>query len=352
MARQAAGLQQPLAHLHLSQGISGRIPNPTSRSPQPGCESEPSCVIKVDMTATAALAPTDEFLAHDNPVNHVAFGSDGDLMATADTAMALKVWRKRELVHQYDAHSILDKVRPTERIRGIRFSSDRARLYFAAGENVACFDANAQSDEPLWVYVAPRLFAFLVVSPTSISISEQDTLAAAFDNGTIAVWDSRGERKALIKHNAAPRYLTFLPDENILGTDSFSVSLWRADEKKPLWHRPSKQRIYGMAASTDGKYVALRRLWSTTVYNVEDGSEVVEHKQGRGLPLVAFGPTTHVLAVGTQHAIDLYDVSANTHVRLALTDAELISLTFYPDGTKVVAGCSDGRIRTWDNPLR
>jgi WD40 repeat protein len=304
------------------------------------------------MKAPASLAPLDTFSAHDDPINHVAFAEDGRLMATADTAMTVKVWRNRELIRVYDLRSISDKVRPTERIRDLRFTPDAEHLVVAAGEYVAMFAIGRDSSEPEWAYVAPRLFAFLIVSPTSIAISPGGTLAAAFDNGSIGIWDSRGTRTTLIRHNACPRTLRFMPDESLIGTDSFSVSLWRADQKKPVWHRPSKERIYGMAASTDGKYVALRRLFSTIVHEVAEGTVVVEHKQGRGLPLIAFAPNSHTLALGTQHAISLYEVPTREHARLALEDAELISLSFLPDGCQVVAGCSDGRLRTWENPLR
>jgi WD40 repeat protein len=303
------------------------------------------------MTTTAPLDPIEAIAAHSAPVNHIAFAEGGRLMATADTEMRAKVWRGRECFLELDMRSISDKVRPTERVRGIRFSADAERIIVAAGENVAAFGVASANPEPIWTYVAPRLFAFLIISPTSIAVSERNTLAAAFDNGTIAIWDSLGNRTALIRHNASPRQLTFIPDERIIGTDGFSVSLWRPDERKPLWHRPSRERIYGLAASSNGEYVAVRRLYSTTVYEIDSGEKVVEHKQGRGLPLLAFAPDTNVLAIGTQHAINLYDVKSGAHGRLALEEAELISLTFLPDGSPVVAGCSDGRIRVWENPL-
>lgn len=300
---------------------------------------------------TAALAPLNSFSAHDHPVNHVVFGQEGRIMATADTNLTVKVWRDRELVRAYDLRSISDKVRPLERIRGIRFSSDGRTLYAAAGEYVAAFDPNADETEPLWSYVAPRLFAFLIVHPNWIAVSPRDTLAATFENGTVAIWEQGKETPHLIRHNAAPRTIAFLPDDSFVGTDSFSVSLWRADQRKPLWHRPSKDRIYGMAASSDGEFVALRNLFTTHVSRIDDGTHVTVFKQGRGLPLIGFAPGTHVLALGTQHAVELYDLSTGRYSQLAIPDAELISLGFLPDGSQVVAGCSDGRLRTWDNPL-
>src|ERR1051326_6406440 len=157
---------------------------------------------------TVSIAPIHGFEAHYNPVNHVTFGREGSLMASADTAMSVKVWRNREFIREYDLRSISDKVRPTERIRGIRFSSNEERLFVAAGEYVAAFNLITGSEEPDWAYVAPRLFAFLIVSPTWIATSSRDDLAAAFDNGTIVIWAKGGERQALIRHNASPRMLT------------------------------------------------------------------------------------------------------------------------------------------------
>lgn len=308
------------------------------------------------MTASAALSPLAIFAGHDNPVNHIAFGSGGHLMATADTAMVVKVWQDRELVQMFDLRSISDKVRPTERVRGIRFNSGADRLFVAAGENVWCLRIGTVSTEPEWTYSAPRLFAFLVVSPTAIAISDKDTIAAAFDNGTIASWDVEGHRTALIRHNASPRQLEFVSSERLVGTDGFSVSLWDTHhdgrrQAKPVWHRTSADRIYGMAATHDGRYIALRSLFTTLVQDFETGAKVAEFRQGRGLPLLVFAPRSHTLAIGMQHAIQLQQVDQREHFRLSLDDAELISLAFLPDGSQLVGGCSDGCVRTWDNPF-
>jgi|GEM_PF-1227663 len=303
------------------------------------------------MTQTHSLAAIEAFAAHDDPVNHIAFAEHGQIMATADTAMRVRIWRGRELIREFDMRNISDKVRPTERIRGIKFVSDGDRLIVAAGEHVASFKVNSITDKPDWFYIAPRLLAFLIISPTSIAISATDTLAASFDNGTIVTWDSNLVRRSIIRHNASPRYLQFLPDGSLIGTDGFSVSRWHPDERRPLWHRPSRKRLYGMAVGSNGKHVALRGLHSTTVHDIESGEAIIEHRQGRGLPLVAFCPGASCLAIGSQHAVNLHEVSNNTHARLALDEAELISLAFLPDGSQVLAGCSDGCVRVWENPL-
>lgn len=300
---------------------------------------------------TTPLAPTYAFMAHENPVNHVVFGTEGGLLASSDTAMFVRLWRGREFVREFDLRTVHEKVRPTERVRGLAFTAQEDRLLVAAGEVVASFNLSSPSTEPEWTYIAPRLFAFLIVSPTSITLSKNDDLAAAFDNGTIVVWGARGDRQAVIRHNAVPRSMAYLPDDSLIGTDGFSVSLWRKEQRKPIWHRTSKDRIYGMMPSSDGEYLAVRKLYGTAVIEIQSGATVIEHKQGRGLPLVAFGPGTHCLAIGSQHAIDVYDIDMNTHARLGLDDAELISLTFFSDSSQIAAGCSDGQVRTWDNPL-
>ncbi len=301
---------------------------------------------------TTTLAPLHGFAAHEDPVNHVVFSQEGGLLASSDTAMRVKLWRFREFVREFDLRSISEKVRPTERIRGLCFDSSEGRLFVAAGEIVASYNLSSASDQPEWAYTAPRLLAFLVVSPTSIAISAEDELAATFDNGTIAVWGPDGARRALIRHNAVPRTLAYLPDGSLVGSDGFSTSRWRKDQRKPVWHRPSKNRIYGIAASRDGKFLAVRQLHRVEVFEIETGALVVGHKVGRGLPLVEFGPGTHCLAVGSQHAVDVYELDSNRHARLSLDDAELISLTFFSDSSQLVSGCSDGTVRTWDNPLR
>lgn len=302
-----------------------------------------------EMTATT-LPPIHAIPTHDHPITRIAFGANGRLMATADTEMTVKVWRDREPIRTFDLRSTSDKVKPLDRVSGLCFSQDGDRVVVAAGEAVRGYDFTLP--DPIWEYVPPRLLAFLIVAPASLAVSPRGTLAATFDNDTLAFWD-RGERPiALIRHNSVPRRIAFLPDDTVLGADPFSVTRWSADRRKPLSETAIRDRIYGMAVSLDGRYLALRHLWHTTVQRLEDGVVIAQLRQGRGLPLVAFSPDSKVLAIGAQHAIHLYRTEdPSSTAKLALDDSELVSLCFLPDGSQFLAGCSDGRIRTWDNPF-
>ncbi len=298
------------------------------------------------MTIEAA-PPTSIFEAHDDPINQISFAPDKTVMATADTRMRLRIWKDGAVLSDFDLRSMLDKVRSTERVRGIRFSSNSQRVIVAAGEWLNAYDLGGP-EEPAWSFIAPRLFAFLIVSPTSLAVSNQDVVAAAFDNGTILFFDIDGNKTSQIRHNAAPRSIGFLPDGRVVGTDSFSVSLWDSGQRKPVWHRQSRGRIYGMAVSGDGELMAVRRLFTVLVLKTQSGEEVATYKVGRGLPLVTFSPSQPLLALGRQHGIDLYNFAdAGAGRTLALEDAELISLAFSADGGAVAAGCSDGTVRTW-----
>src|ERR1044072_383238 len=137
-----------------------------------------------------AIIPAQAALMHEHPVNHVCYNSTGRTMATADTDLIVKVWQLDELHKTYDMRRPGDESQSMERVRGIRLNAAGTRLFVAAGEHLASFDLTSESNEPDWVYTAPRMFVFFMVPPIALDLSDGDWLASSFDNGTMMVWDA------------------------------------------------------------------------------------------------------------------------------------------------------------------
>lgn len=302
------------------------------------------------MALSNALEPSRNFLAHDAAVNQVVVSPLDGTLATADVNMQVRVWRGGSLLREYDSRSFLDKVRPTERVRGLAFGNHSDVLFMAAGQNVTAVSLSG-GDEPRWSHVPPFIFGFLITSPTGV-VARDGIVAACFDSGTMTFFDEDGTILSSIRHNSAPRMFEAVSEQRIIGCDGFNITLWSKESKKPLRSLQLRDRVYGFASSASGHIIAVRHLFETRILAFESGAELASYEQGRGLPLLRLSPDNEFLAIGTQHTIDLYEVGGSRRsTRISLQEAELISLTFGANGHEVIAGCSDGKVRFWQNSL-
>jgi WD40 repeat protein len=303
------------------------------------------------MAIRTNLEPSRVLSGHSSPVQTLAFAPDGAHIATGDTSMQMHVWRHHDRVLTINVHEEWDKVRPTERIRGAAFSRSGDRLFVAAGQALMCYDllTAGMTGSIDWSYIAPRHFGFLIVSPLTLSVSKLDHVAAAFDNGSIGVWPTNGASRKVWHDNSAPRLMAFMPDgQRLVGTDSFSVSVWDSSIGVRLARRRFDERIYGFAASPIEDLVAVRTLESISILRLDDGSTVGQAQSGIGLPLLAFSPLGGILAAGSRSAIELLSLDGAQLGTIHLHGTKLTSLAFSPDGSRIAAGCSDGTVRLWD----
>jgi WD40 repeat protein len=294
--------------------------------------------------------PAIVLTGHRYPVQTIAFSPDGSTLATGDTAMNVRVWKGWEPLLTIDLHEEWDKVRPTERIRGAAFSRMGDRLFVAAGQRLMSFDlmhdGGTQGSE--WTYVAPRFLGFLIVSPVALSVSRLDYVAAAFDSGSIGVWSINGSEGRTWHDNAAPRAMSYMPDgERLVGTDSFSVTLWDSIAQKRLDHMQSSDRIFGFAASPVDGIVAIRTLQDIRILRLDKRQLMGALPSGPGLPLLAFSPSGTLLAAATKSAVQFIDTTGRESFRIPLPDTRVVSMAFSPDGGRMAVGCADGTIRVW-----
>lgn len=277
-------------------------------------------------------------------MNHVTYSLSGALIATSDVRMNVAVHRGDEVEFSRNFESLSQKIRPTDRVRGLQFSPDDRTLYVAAGDSLRAI--NLANGRETWSYTPPRSFGFLIVSPIALSVSGTGDVAAAFDNGSIAVWDGFGGMRALWHDNDSPRSLFFMKDGSLLaGTDSFSLCAWDIVSRKKVFKRRLQDRVFGMAASAFSTVVATRALRTASLWNLESGEELMSISVGSGLPLVEFHPRKEIVALGTHDAIEMVDFDACPFARFSIDDARVISMAFSPEGNELAVGCSDERLR-------
>ncbi len=185
-------------------------------------------------------------LAHfEHGFNRVAVSADGRFIATSDVDMNIVVRQGEEVVFDGNFGSDNDKIRPTERVRGLAFSPGGDTLYIAAGSEVAAIRTTTWM--PAWYYEPPRSFGFLIVSPIALDVAATGDVAVAFDNGSIVVWDGNGTKKETIRDNDSPRWMRFVAGgSELVGSDSFSLCKWHPAERKKKSKIVPQSRIFSI----------------------------------------------------------------------------------------------------------
>ncbi len=280
-------------------------------------------------------------------INHIAFSRDGSRIALGHVGMSVEVREGVNVLYRAEFFSRNEKVRPTQRIRGVAFSPEGRVLYVAAGEKVHAVDL--EGGQRLWSYVAPRSFGFLIISPISLSVSKEGDVAIAFDNGTFGLWSPDGRRGPVWRENESPRFLQVLPGgDRIVGSDTFSLCVWDIHSKKRLTKIALPERVYALSAAANGTDVATRGLQATQVWNLEQSRQIGSAFNGLGLPVVQLHPTERVMALGDGNGISVVETTGRFLERYETGEAAVLCAAFSPDGSRLLAGAADGRLWSWD----
>lgn len=299
------------------------------------------------MNGTLIADRPDSFVAHDAPVQTVRFSPTGQYMATGATDISVNVWRNRELLHTFDPGSHQDKIRPIERIRAIEFSPDERLLYVTASDMLNAYDL--ETGELAWQYMAPRFLAFLIATPQAIAVSSTGNVAVSFDYGSMTIFDAYGNKQISHHENFAPRMMGFSPQgKAIVGTDRFNLCVWDAQDLSLAHRWKLDKKVFAMAVSPREPLVATRELYTLSLWDVERYEKLCELPAGQGLPILAFAPHDRLVATGEKTRVRLVNLECKKVKDFDSEDANVLAVSFTPDGKYLVAGCSDHKVRFWE----
>lgn len=280
----------------------------------------------------------------------VRFSPQGHLFV-GDTEHQLAVVDNWNPLYVIDLSARSPKAKTVDRIRSIAFAPDGTQFYVASGPNVTAFQTD--SGRRLWSFGLPRFLGFLIACPLSLDVDQHGRLAVANDNGTFGLRDHYGRKLRTWKHNAAPRWIAFSNDgQLLLGSDSFSLRGWDVETGELVRGYNLSERVYCLAASKAMPLMAARTLHSIQVFSIDSDSPVCLHPVEPGMPLVTFAERAPLMAFNSEHGIEVVqideaDLTRQNVIFRARLDASVLSLTFTPNADKVVAGCSDGTVRAW-----
>jgi RNA polymerase sigma factor (sigma-70 family) len=286
-----------------------------------------------------------ELRPHDSQRDGVfalAVSPDGGTIASGGGDGAVRVWeagtgKEIRIVGRHDGW-----------VQCVAFSPDGSLL--ATGS----LDKTAR----LWEVATGReLHRFAVTDEvTSLAFApDGKTLATAsrFTGSLIHLWDvdSGNEVARLDTPGEGLRGVSgvaFTPDGKALGVASYNggIRLWDRRLVRTIVPTMRHEHCDCLVFSTDGRTLATTnlngdlRLWETATGK--------ERRRLRGYPC-AFSPDGRVLAAGSEHGIDLWDLAANAK-RASFTGhrGNIAALALYPDGKRLVSGSWDTTALVWD----
>jgi cytochrome c len=205
--------------------------------------------------------------------------------------------------------------------------------------------AGADGRIALWApgQAAPRAVLDGHAGPISALAANATHLASASWDRTVRVWPlAGGAARVLAGHADNVNGVAFLPDGRVAsaGYDA-TIRLWRDDGTAEITTLPAA--LNGLAAAPDGTLYAAGadgRVHTLSGQNFAVGA----------LPLIAIAAdATRVAAGGLRGSVAVF---ARTDARLLYTlegpGLPVWSVAFSHDGTRLVTGGADRRVRLWD----
>lgn len=174
-------------------------------------------------------------------------------------------------------------------------------------------------------------------------------IVSASEDKSIRIWDlMTGECLWVIKgHRDTVLSVSFSPDgKTILSASRNDVRIWDTETRECL--KIIKGRNYA-AFSPDGKHiVAGGHATSFFIIDAETGECIKEIGRYKGaLWNVSFSPDGKNIIAPEYNAICIWDAKTGECVR-AITEDNVRSAMFSPDGKKIVSASGDNIIRIWD----
>lgn len=280
--------------------------------------------------------------------NHVLYSPDGTLVATSDVRLNIEVRREETVLFRANYESDNPKIRSSERVRGLAFSSDGRTLWIASGDTVRAVEI--ESGEVWWQFTPARSFGFLISSPSALAVSERGDIGLAFDNGSLAFVPrpTPGDRQSfpVWKDNETPRHLAFTHGgERLVGVDNFCIVGWDTQTHKKTLRIPVIEKVYGSAIHPSKPFVITRHLSSAELWDTNSKSVIGRFPVKIGLPLAAFHPTKPWIALGSHNEVEIFSFEGELVRRFEVSDAYVVSFGFSPTGNELAVGCSDQILR-------
>lgn len=276
-------------------------------------------------------------------VNRLALGKgpfQESLVAIARTNMVLSACRGDRPLWNRSFFTDDDKIRPTQRIRGLAISEDSQRIVIAVGNALHCI--HARSGQTIWQYIPPKSFGFLITSPLALDLYA-DKVLVAFDDGTMKLFNPDGDCLSSWQDNATPKYLRFINETVAVGSDGFHFNVWNPASGQTMRSVELGDSIYAFDAHPNQSIFVTRRLKHLEARRLEDGEVLWSHEASVGFPVLALHPTLPIIAASEGQSVIFLDLEGRTLSEPLRVD-HAISLTWEATEPVLWIGTESGRL--------
>lgn len=241
------------------------------------------------------------------PVTSIAFAPDGNSLVACSQA-GLQVYSWPELVQQKRIEV------SAVNLHDIAFSPSGDRLAVAGG--------SPAEDGSVEIFSWPEgkslhLFRNHTDSVTTVAWRNETSLATASLDYTVNIWDIKSEKPihTLQGHSRGVSSICFLPDQRTLVTTGIDQSL-------RVWNSDSAELIHGLSIHTQPVH------------------HLATRPAADGLPMVA--------SASGDRTVRLWQPTIGRMVRFAKLKSIPLNVAWLPDGSKVVACCTNGHVYVID----
>ena len=283
---------------------------------------------------------------HQDAVLGVVFSPDGELIATASRDRTVKLWsRDGKLLDSTEAHEqeVIDlNFSPRQLPNGGYLlgttSKDRTVKLWQVKQKIV--------PQPIVIKLLNDDIRCIAFSP------DGETIAVGSHDTKISLIDLEGKiKRTLSGHENSVSDIAFSPDGQTLTSVSWdgTIKFWNLDGTSIKTITDDSQRIWGIAFSPDGKSIATAgerhgvKLWRTQnpLLNRFNGHEA-------GVIDIANHPTQEdiIASASDDKTIKLLDRQAKLLATWS-NDNGVLAVDYNPDGTSLVSGQNDGKVKLW-----
>ncbi|KAL5526780.1 hypothetical protein ACEPAF_8505 [Sanghuangporus sanghuang] len=207
-----------------------------------------------------------------------------------------------------------------------------------------------------------RVSEFDVDIAVSYAVSPDRRVVAGSLNGTISIWNDRGELVTgpFKAHSSYVYSVSFSQDGKRVvsggGGEDGSIAVWDADNGRLIWgpFREHRLSITSVLFTPDGKRVISGshdntiRIWD--VGSTDAVSCAFEAHTGPVISVAFSADGKRLVSGSDDHTIRIWNADTGKHLLGPLeghTDG-VYSVAFFPDGKRIVSASLDRTIRIWD----
>jgi WD40 repeat protein/predicted Ser/Thr protein kinase len=274
---------------------------------------------------------------HENWLYSLAFSPDGKRLVSGNRDKTIRIWDVST------GQQLMVLKGHESGIGDVAISPDGKRIVSASADKTAKVWDMATGAELMTLRGHHGMVGSAAFSPDGTRI------AIGGDGASIKVWDAASgtELTTLLGHLERISDVAFSPDGKRIVSGSYdgTVKIWEpgVDHTVPL---TLEGRHKGMAFSPDGERIVTGGE-NITIWDTVTGNEVLNiNEAGR---CVSFSPNAKRIISADGNDINIWDASSGKKLKtLSGHDDTIWSMSYSPDGTRIVSGGNDKTVRVWN----